>query len=89
MPRARDDLDAVVLDGEAVLFDPQTATLHRLNPAATAVWSRCDGVTPCAVVVDDLADASAAPLERVRADVLDLLDDLGRRQLLVAPHPGR
>jgi Coenzyme PQQ synthesis protein D (PqqD) len=44
VPRARDDLTVVELDGEAVIFDQRANRLHHLDPPSTVVFTVCDGV---------------------------------------------
>ncbi len=44
-PCRRADLVEDDLDGEAILSDPRTGGIHRLNETALAVWRRCDGRT--------------------------------------------
>jgi hypothetical protein len=82
MPRARRDVEVVLLDGDAVVHDADTQALHRLNETATLVWLRCDGRTPIASIVDDLATASGAPIAQVEADVRGVLADFARNALV-------
>ena len=62
------------LDGEAVLYEPIGHVVHRLSPAAAAVWHRFDG-RPL-VPDDDTAHDPAASIELARRlRTLDLADD--------------
>jgi hypothetical protein len=40
-PARRPEVEWVELDGEALLYDPTTQVLHRLNRGAAAVWAAC------------------------------------------------
>jgi PqqD family protein of HPr-rel-A system len=64
-----------VLDDEAVVYDPDTGRLHRLNATATAVWSCCDGRRSVASVVAAIAESFRTTPATIEADVLRVLDD--------------
>jgi PqqD family protein of HPr-rel-A system len=85
LPRAREDVEHVVLDGEAVVYDPVLGSVHHLNATATLVWQCCDGTGSIDDLVDDLAGAYDAPRPQIETDVRTLLADLESRALLVAP----
>jgi hypothetical protein len=79
----RRDLVVHVLAGEAVVFDPGTGDLHRLDRTATLVWQRLDGER----TVDGLAagialDVRDADPPTVRDDVVTLTTQLAQRGLL-------
>ena len=42
-PRRAARVLAEHLDDAAVLYDPATDRLHRLNPSGTILWEHCDG----------------------------------------------
>ncbi len=42
-PHRRPGIACEVLDGEALLFDPDTGQTHRLNRTALDIWNACDG----------------------------------------------
>lgn len=44
-PCRNSNIGAEWLDDEAILIDPRTGQIHRLNKTAAAVWSSCDGHT--------------------------------------------
>jgi len=53
-PRRRADVSPRSLDErETILYDPQTDSIHVLNPAARIIWELCDGEH----TVDDIAIA--------------------------------
>jgi len=67
--------------GEAVLLFPE-GVMH-LNPTANAIVSRCDGQQTAEVILASLADEYEVPRDVLQVDVLDCLEELHRRQLLV------
>jgi PqqD family protein of HPr-rel-A system len=81
LPVARTDVEHVVVDGEAVVYDPTTGTLHHLNATATVVWQCCDGRGDVEELVDELAEAFRTPRDTVASDVHVLLGDLSARRL--------
>lgn len=72
----------VEVDGEGVLLDKITGSLHLLNPVANVVWSCMDGSGTVDELAVDISAAFAADLEQVRCDVLAFARELGRRGLL-------
>lgn len=44
-PQSRRDVVVYELDDEALLFDPETMSTHRLNETALCIWHWCDGTT--------------------------------------------
>jgi PqqD family protein of HPr-rel-A system len=81
-PKVRAALTVEELDGEAVVYDPETMDVHRLNPTATVILGLLDGST----TVDELAaDVSAVfdrPEEEVREQLEELVNELDRNQIL-------
>jgi hypothetical protein len=82
VPTRRDGISQVGVDGELVLLDTATGTLHVLNRVAAAVWSELDGKRDLEEIVARLSAAAGAEPERVREDVIALLDQLRRCHLL-------
>jgi len=71
-----------VLDGEAVLYDEQRHTVHRLNPTATALWNRFDGAQTIGAVAADLAAVYRIDVGTIWDDVLRATREMARQQLL-------
>ena len=55
-PGRRTDLREELLDGEAIILDPDSGDTHRLNEAATIVWHRCDGSISTRQIAAGLAE---------------------------------
>lgn len=84
-PRIADDAVAVTLADGVAVHDPATAALVALDPLAGTIWQLLDGSATEAELVEDLAAAFEHPLERVQADVSDLLGHLDEQGLLQRP----
>jgi hypothetical protein len=86
------DLDSVLLqrervlvqqaDADAVLLDVDTGSYFSLNDVGGRVWALCDGRT-VAEIVDVICSEFDAPVETIRADVLELLGALHDEKLVV------
>jgi len=82
IPVPRADVESVDLDGEAVLHDPAAEVVHRLNPAATAVWEACDGSRSVAEIVRVLQRAHPGAGDVLARDVRGLIETLRRLDLI-------
>ena len=82
-PRPRDGLASVLLDGELVLYDSASRTLHHLNPTATLVWLRCDGDRTLGAIVRSIAEEQSSDADAILRDVIELVDRLTAAGLLV------
>ena len=81
-PAAASWVATVELDGEAVLYDERAGTLHHLDPVATVVWARFDGLVTLDTLARELSDAFGVERERVRGDLLAFAGQLRAQQLL-------
>jgi hypothetical protein len=68
-PARRPEVEWVELDGEAVLYDPTTQVLHRLNRGAAAVWAACDGTSSADEITRAIDDAYSGPRGAIARDV--------------------
>jgi len=80
------EAETALFDGEAVVFLAATRSIHRLNATAGAVWVCCDGDTPVAAMIDELADVFGVSTAEGRPQVLEALGQLHELGLL-ASHP--
>jgi len=86
-PRARPDLTARAVDGEAVLLDRAGGKVHQFNRTATFIWSRLDGRTSPENLAAALAEAFEVEPETAGRDVEALLQQLRALGLLAADAP--
>ncbi len=86
-PRARPDLTARAVDGEAVLLDRAGGRVHQFNRTATFIWSRLDGRTSPQELATALAEAFEVEPETAGRDVEALIAQFGALGLLVRDVP--
>lgn len=78
--RRADSVTYDVVDGRAILVDPQGAELITLNPVGTMVWEALDGRRDVRELAEHLAGRlDHVDLEQARTDVTRFMDEL--RQL--------
>jgi PqqD family protein of HPr-rel-A system len=70
------------VDGEAVVLDRDTGTVHRLNATATCIWDHCNGKNTPADIAAAVAAAFDSPPDDVLADTERTLADMRRLGLL-------
>lgn len=87
-PKRREDLTAVELDGEAVLYDARDGGVHKLDPVATVLWNSFDGSLTLRELVLDLDAVFDRDAETLARDLLGYTRQLGAVGLLegVPPH---
>jgi Coenzyme PQQ synthesis protein D (PqqD) len=82
VPDRRADVEWVELDGEAVLYDPQSHVVHRLNAGAASVWAACDGTASQRRIARDLEKTYSGPPGVITRDVRTVIRRLRRLGLL-------
>ncbi|HET7486626.1 MAG TPA: PqqD family peptide modification chaperone [Acidimicrobiales bacterium] len=85
--RHKDGLGDAELDGERVVWDPQTGGLARLDQVGSLVWGCFEAPATVDDVAADLAAAFEASPDRVRSDVAALVERLRDLGLLVEVPP--
>jgi hypothetical protein len=71
------------LDGEAVILDLESGTYFGLNEVGTRVWQLVGEAQSEAQIVETLASEYEADRETIARDVAKVLEELGRRRLIV------
>lgn len=82
VPALDDAVVAVEVEDEAVLYHDRWSTLHLLDPIATVVVSRFDGVSTLGEIAAHLATDFGAPPDVVAGDVLRMSAQLAELDLL-------
>lgn len=80
MPRRRSEALVADFETELVVLVPETRQAHLLDEGLSLVLDSCDGATPTAAVIAEVAAATGEPTDQVErwlADCLDRLADLG------------
>lgn len=75
-PARASGLAEVEVDGETVVYDELTGSIHQLDPTATVVWNALDGVVTVRELTADLAAVYGVPVAQIRRDVMALLNTL-------------
>lgn len=81
-PARRSDVEWVELDGEAVLYDPRSQTLHQLNAGAAAVWAALDGSTTTSQITHLIEGAYQGAKDAIARDVAAVIRRFRRSNLL-------
>jgi hypothetical protein len=81
-PKVRQDLVAVDIDSEAVVYDPEEALLHHLNPTAAVVFKLCDGSGTIRELSEDIAEVLGMPFDTVQRQVRRVVSQFKREGLL-------
>ena len=72
-PRGREDLIFREIDGEGVIFDPETGSMHSLTKTAALIWKLCDGRHCLDDIVKEILEKFEAQPDEVRRDVEETL----------------
>jgi peroxiredoxin len=82
VPRPKEEVVGLEMDGEAVLVVEGTWSTHWLNQTSTVVWNALDGVSSVRELSAEAARAFGADPEVVLIDVLDVTRQFGMAGLL-------
>jgi PqqD family protein of HPr-rel-A system len=83
VPRARSYIASAILDGEAVIYDEESGSVHLLNPTATMLWQCFDGTGTLGDLIADICEAFHLDESTARRDVLEVARSIGSLGLLV------
>jgi PqqD family protein of HPr-rel-A system len=83
-PPRRTDIVEEELDGEVLLFDPQSGDTHRLNQTAFAVWQKCNGLTTTEEIAAELTCGYEVEFETALDHVEELVGLFAQSRLLDA-----
>lgn len=76
LPRRDPDIRIHTSDVEAVLTNPATGSVYRLNPTALAVWELCDGQTTLEEAASALAELTDQSPQEITQDIRRTVDEL-------------
>jgi hypothetical protein len=71
------------VQGKQVLLNLADGQYYALDEVGSRIWALCDGSRSIAEVISVIAEEFDAPLETIRVDTLELLDDLLDAELVV------
>jgi len=73
-----------IIDGEAVMINLTTGNYYSLNEVGAAIWDAVAAGASAPEIVERLSLRYDAPQDELERAVSQLLDDLGREELVVA-----
>ena len=82
-PTRRPDVWLRQAEGENVVFDPSTGTVHILNATALAIWELCDGETRTGEMVEAICGLSGLPRDVVQEDVERILKEFEQANIVI------
>jgi Coenzyme PQQ synthesis protein D (PqqD) len=78
VPRPKASVADVEIDGERVLYDPDTRAVARLDRVGALLWPALDGEGTVSDLAGDVASAFGVDESEALTDVLRLLEQLDR-----------
>jgi hypothetical protein len=81
-PHRRDDILAQVAGDTVVLLTPDSGEYFTLNEVGGRIWELADGTRSVEEIAAVLIEEFEASLDEVRADALDLLEQLSEEGLV-------
>lgn len=71
------------MDGEMLLYNPDSATTLHLNGPSIIVWELCDGKNSVQEIVDIVKTAYPDQAAQIEEDIVKVVGDLSERKVLV------
>ena len=82
-PRRHQQIIAQKGSEEVLLFNMDDGSYYALNEVGNRIWELCDGRHEVAQLVSMLAKEYDAPAEIIETDILEVLEDLRSKNLIV------
>jgi hypothetical protein len=82
-PRRREQVIVQKGSQDVLLFNMDDGSYYALNDVGSRIWELCDGTHRMAEMVGMLAKEYDAPAELINTDILEVLDDLRSKNLIV------
>jgi hypothetical protein len=82
-PRRQEQIIVQKGSQEVLLFNMDDGSYYALNEVGNRIWELCDGTHGMAEMVGMLAKEYDAPAETIEADILEVLEDLRTKNLVV------
>jgi hypothetical protein len=82
-PRRQEQIIVQKGSKEVLLFNMDDGSYFALNEVGNRIWELCDGTHGMAEMVGMLAKEYDAPVEMIETDILEVLDDLRSKNLIV------
>jgi hypothetical protein len=72
-----------VLDGQGVIVNLESGTLHVLNSVGTRIWEAFDGGTTLKEVIQQLSREYSVPYAQLETDAIEFVRELLQNELLL------
>ena len=82
-PRRQEQIIVQKGSKDVLLFNMDDGSYYALNEVGNRIWELCDGTHGVAQLVSMLAKEYNAPAEIIETDILELLEDLRSKNLIV------
>ena len=82
-PRRQEQIIVQKGSKEVLLFNMDDGSYFALDEVGSRIWELCDGLHGVAQLACMLAKEYGAPAEIIETDILELLDDLRNKNLIV------
>ncbi len=82
LPRKLDLMERKI-DGDLILYDPRTDSVHRLNVVAGLVWALCGGTRDLETITAEIATQFQKPPAAIANDIKEVLQRFSERGCIV------
>jgi hypothetical protein len=82
-PRRHEQIIVQKGSEDVLLFNMDDGSYYALNEVGNRIWELCDGTHGVAQLVSLLAKEYDAPAEIIETDILEVLEDLRNKNLIV------
>jgi hypothetical protein len=88
-PKRQEQIIVQKGSNDVLLFNMDDGSYYALNEVGNRIWELCDGTHGVAQLVGLLAKEYDAPAEIIETDVMEVLEDLRSKNLIVEWSPHR
>ena len=81
-PKACDNLNARIIDGETVILNRSSDQIHTLNSTASVIWEMIESETSSDEMISKLTDSFDISSETASADLDAILEELIKLELI-------
>jgi hypothetical protein len=82
VPRHSEGVIFRLVGDEAIVLSLDSSYYYSLDPIGSEIWAMCDGTHSVQSMLDRVCAEYEVDWDRARRDLLDLIDDLKREELI-------
>jgi len=71
------------MDGEMLLYNPDSATTLHLNGPSAIVWELCDGQRSVQQIIDMVKEAYPEQADQIADDIVAVIEEFSSRKVLL------